>query len=173
MNYIDLLTGAGKQDSIFYCHITTADHSHYSVLKKSSVTGSTIGNTHTTKFFLSRNSQLTVSCTTGKNHCSGFIFMLLCMDDFEFSLIFDKKHRLSSGADTSFLCMSYHSLSQLQAADSRKSWIIVHFVCVYDLTALNKFLLQPDCFHFSSCCINSCTYSCRSCSQNGKIVYLF
>ena len=112
-------------------------------------------------------------CPAGNDHCSGTVFIFFRADNFDSMLCLDRTNRLPLRFHSQFFCMSCHCFPEIQTGDSRQSRIIIYFICVHNLTALHKFLIQPDCIQFCSCRINSCADSCRTCSQNRQIIYIF
>ena len=142
---IDFLAGTGKKNCIFHSHIPASYYCNCPFLEKGRITGCTIGNSHTTQFFLSGNSKMTVCRSTGYDYRLCMIFILFGPDHLDLSLVCNRKNWLSLWFQSKFFCMTCHRLTQIQSGDSRKSRIIVYFICVHDLSALHKFSVQPDC----------------------------
>ena len=114
MDKIYFFTEAGKKNRIFCSHVSATNYHCNPVLVKSSVTGSTVGNSKTAKVIFSRNIQLPMLRPKCKDQCFCLVFMLFCADCLNISgNIFQRKDLLALRFQSQFPGMLPEGFSQI------------------------------------------------------------
>ena len=116
MDKIYFFTETGKKNRILCCHVSAAHYHCSSVLIKSSVTGSAVGNSKAAKIIFSRNIQLPVLCPKCKDQRFCLVFVFFCTDRLDLpGNIFQGKNLLALRFQSQFPCMLPERFPQIHA----------------------------------------------------------
>ena len=144
VNDVYLVAEAGKEDCVLDGNVSASDYRNVLTAEKCTVACCAVGNTHSGKFELSRDTEFSMFRAGSKNDGFSFIFIIHGHDFFDVAGQVHGGDGFCDKNSAETFCVFAHFHGQVHSVDSRSCRIVVNFVCVDDLAAAHKVLFNDD-----------------------------